>query len=50
MVKILVVDDEKIKLITLVDALKLKNYEVDSCEDGVLALEKIKRKIRYYYN
>ena len=44
MIKILVVDDEKIKLITLVDALKMENYDVDSCEDGRTALEKIKKQ------
>ncbi len=39
--KILVVDDEKIKRITLADDLAAQGYEVVTAEDGVEALEKL---------
>jgi len=39
--RILVVDDEKIKLITLLDALSKEGYEVEGCEDGLTALNKL---------
>lgn len=42
--KILVVDDEKIKLVTIVDALREENHDVDFCEDGDTAVEKIKKE------
>lgn len=39
--RILVVDDEKIKLITLLDALSKEGYDVEGVEDGMAALKKL---------
>lgn len=39
--RILVVDDEKIKLITLLDALSKEGYEAEGAEDGMAALKKL---------
>ena len=39
--RILEVDDEKIKLITLLDALSKEGYEVEGVEDGMTALKKL---------
>jgi len=43
--KILIVEDEKISLVTLRDALKKKGYDVTACATGNDALEKIEQSV-----